>query len=298
MGSREGVGLASLFVVLMSTCSASAAQAPAVDARTEVAAVLYAASATQAAALSAADGQLRKQRVEIERLRARVRAGAADLQAALTAAEERFVEALASRDRAYAQELAIFRSAVQDIAGTPEGAVALARYNAGDEAGALNILDDLRAARARARAAAAAIESAADGRRIGMLALDALAKGKQTVAAVIVRFEDITRLDAGVTRDWLHLADLYRQAGRLADALRSVKVATEDTEQTVAMAALVVRGDVQKALGDASAALDSYRGAIVSRSGCKPRVPRPSLGPSRFSMDWSVSVKHKRRREI
>ena len=63
MGSREGVGLASLFVVLMSTCSASAAQAPAVDARTEVAAVLYAASATQAAALSAADGQLRKQRV-------------------------------------------------------------------------------------------------------------------------------------------------------------------------------------------------------------------------------------------
>jgi hypothetical protein len=76
-----------------------------------------------------------------------VRAGAAQHQAALTAAEEKYVAALAARDRTYAQEIAIFRKTVENIAATPDGAAALARFNAGDEGGALTILDDLRAAR-------------------------------------------------------------------------------------------------------------------------------------------------------
>ena len=73
--------------------SSTLAQAPTgtiaqVDARAEVAAALFAASATQAAAERVADAKLRAQRKEIEGLRAQVRGGAAQLKAALTAAEE------------------------------------------------------------------------------------------------------------------------------------------------------------------------------------------------------------------
>lgn len=96
----------------------------AIDAHSEVAAALYAASATHDAAERLAD--------------ARLRAGDAKLQARLTAAPQAYVAALSARDRAYAQE----------IAATPEGLAALARFNAGDEAGALAILDDVRRAAA------------------------------------------------------------------------------------------------------------------------------------------------------
>jgi len=68
----------------------------------------------------------------------------------LTEAEEAHVAVLAARDRAYSQEIAVFRAGVQDIAATPEGAAALARFNAGDETGALAILADLRRARVAA----------------------------------------------------------------------------------------------------------------------------------------------------
>ena len=109
---------------------AAPATAASVDPRAEVAAALYAASAERAA-----DAKLRAQRHEIESLRTAVRTGAAQRQADLTAAEEQYVAALAARDRAYAQEIAVFRKAVEDIAATPEGAAALARFNAGDEPG-------------------------------------------------------------------------------------------------------------------------------------------------------------------
>ncbi|TKB91410.1 MAG: hypothetical protein E8D41_10785, partial [Nitrospira sp.] len=91
-----------------------------VDPRAEVAAALYAASATQAAVERAADAILRTLRKEIEALRTQVRTGAAQRQADLTAAEEKYVAALASRDRVYAQEIAVFRKTVEDIAATPE----------------------------------------------------------------------------------------------------------------------------------------------------------------------------------
>ncbi len=106
----------------------------AIDAHSEVAAALYAASATHDAAERLAD--------------ARLRAGDAKLQARLTAAPQAYVAALSARDRAYAQEIAVFRAAVSDIAATPAGLAALARFNAGDEAGALAILDDVRRAAA------------------------------------------------------------------------------------------------------------------------------------------------------
>src|SRR5215469_12852400 len=92
-------------------------------------------------------------------------------------------------------------AAVQDIAATPEGAQALARFNSGDEVGALAILDDLRRARDAARQKRANIESAAEARRIAQLALDARAKGKVTTTEAIARFEEVTRLDPGVFWD-------------------------------------------------------------------------------------------------
>jgi hypothetical protein len=133
---------ASACLVLLWHVSSGGAQArtgPALgpDARAEVAAALYAASATQAAAQRAADATVRTLRAEIERLQSEGRRQTA----ALAEAQERFVDALAARDRAYAEEIRVFRDAVQDIAATPEGVIALARFNAGDEPGALGILD-------------------------------------------------------------------------------------------------------------------------------------------------------------
>ncbi|MEO8630329.1 MAG: hypothetical protein ABI612_19855, partial [Betaproteobacteria bacterium] len=200
------------------------------DARSEVAAALYAASATQAVAQRVSDAKIRAQRTEIERMRAQVRSGDARLQAALTTAQEGYVAALASRDRAYAQEIAVFRSAVADIAATPEGAAALARFNAGDQIGALAILDQLHAARDAARQKRADIESAAEDRRIATLALEARAKGKLTTAQVIVRYEEVTSLDPGVHWDWIELGRLYRDVGKLPDALRAAKAAGDHAQ--------------------------------------------------------------------
>jgi tetratricopeptide (TPR) repeat protein len=252
--------------------STTAPSAP-VDSRAEIAAALYAASATQAAAERVADGKLRAQRKEIEALRTQVRAGALQHQADLTAAEETYVAALAARDRAYAQEIAVFRAAVEDIAATPEGAAALARYNAGDEVGALAVLDELRAARDAARKKRADIESAVEGRRIATLALDARNKGKFTTAQVIARYEEVTRLDPGVHWDWIELGGLYQDAGNLSAALTSFRTAH-------AIAGHLVQADpgniewqhdlsasherianVQQMQGNLPAALASYRAA-------------------------------------
>src|SRR5579872_2318890 len=183
-----------------------------VDAKAEVAAALYAASATQAAAERVADAKLRVQRKVIEQLREKVRTGVsetASVRSELARAQEEYVAELAKRDRAYSEEIAVLRAAVQDIAASPAGAAALARFNAGDEVGALAVLDDLRGARDAARQKRAAIESAAEARRIATLALDARTKGKVTTTDAIARFEEVTRLDPGVHWDWVELGRLY-----------------------------------------------------------------------------------------
>ena len=279
------------FVLGLCLLPASFAQLPTgtlaqVGARAEVAAALYAASATQAAGERVADAKVRAQRREIDELRAQVRAGAAQLKATLTAAEERYVAALAARDRAYAQEIAMFRAAVEDIASTLAGAMALARFNTGDEIGALAALDGLRATRDAARKKRAEIESAAEGRRIATLALEARARGKLTTAAVIARYEEVTRLKPGVHWDWIELGRLYRDAGRLPDALRAAKVASDtaqdDRDRSVAFNAL---GDVQVAQGNLAAALESYRSSLAVRE----RLVRADAGNAGWQRDLTVS---------
>ena len=150
-----------------------------VDARAEVAAALFAASATQAAAERVADAKLGAQRKEIEEF---ARQGARRRCAAqggphrcggevCRRARGSVIEPMPKRSPSFGRRSKI-------LPQTPEGVAALARFNAGDEIGALAVLDDLRAARDAARQKRADIESAAEGRRIATLALEARKEGQ------------------------------------------------------------------------------------------------------------------------
>src|SRR5262249_29459117 len=280
--------LALVWFVARSAIAHSATAAVAeVDARAEIAAALFAASATQAASERVADARIRSQRKEIEELRGRVRAGDAQRKGELTAAEGTHVAALRERDRAYAQEIAVFRKAVEDIAATPQGAAALARFNAGDEIGALTVLDNLRAARDAARQKRADIESAAEGRRIATLALEARNRGKLATAQVIARYEEVTRLDPGVHWDWVELGRLYTDAGNLPAAVRAARFALETAEdERDRSVALNEIGYVQVAQGDLSAALTSYRASLAIAE----RLAKAD--PSNASWQRDLSVSH------
>jgi hypothetical protein len=124
-----------------------------IDANAEVAAVLYAASATQAALSKSVDARLRGQQERITALAAEMKAGDSRHRAEMVAAQEAFVAELAAKDREYAPQIGVFRSTVTDIASSAEGASALERFNAGDEVGAISILDRLRATNERMREA-------------------------------------------------------------------------------------------------------------------------------------------------
>jgi tetratricopeptide (TPR) repeat protein len=142
----------------------------------------------------------------------------------------------------------------------------LARFNAGDQIGALTVLDDLRAARDTARQKRANIESAAEGRRIATLALEARTQGKLTTAQLITRFEQVTRLDPGVFWDWIELGRLYDDAGNLPAALRAAKMAA-DTAQSERdrSVALDAQADVLVLQGNLAAALEDCRVSLLTR---------------------------------
>lgn len=246
-GLVAGLGL----LLALVSQAAGAAERPLVDPQAEVAAVLYAASATQAAQAKLVDAQLRALRARIEALAAEAKAGDLRHRAEMAAAQREFVTQLATKDRDYGAQIALFRSTVTDIASTPEGAEALERFNAGDEIGALAILDRLREAHERMRQEKARIEHAAEGRRIARLALEARTRGKVTTEDVIRRFEEVVGLDARVADDWAALAELYEDAGRLDDALKAADAidaaARDDRERATG---LRIRSDVLQARGD------------------------------------------------
>ena len=235
-----------------------------VDVHAEVNAALYAASATLAAAERMADEKLHMQRKEIDALRAKVQAGKRQLNDALSTAEASYITELAERDRSYAHEIAVFRAAVENIASTPEGAAALARFNAGDEIGALAVLDDLRAARDAARKKRMDIESAAEGRDITALALEARNNGKITTAQVIVRLKEVTQLDPSVFTEWIELSRLYRAAGSLPNALHAANAATNTATNKRDYAVVFNElGDIKIVQGDLTAALKNYQASLT-----------------------------------
>jgi len=222
---------------------------------------LFAASATQVAERHAADDAILTLHRQIDVLKAQ----GSKAVAALSAAQERYLTLLAQKDRAYAEQIAVFRSVVEDIASTPGGAAALAQYNAGDEDGALAVLDHLAEARQRAKQARTDIDAAADQRRIAALANDAHVKGsKVTTHQMITRYEAVTKLDPGLWSDWMALARLYQEAGRRGDAQETAQhaaeTATADRDRAVALSEL---GALQANQGDLAGARTSYREGLA-----------------------------------
>jgi hypothetical protein len=111
------------------------------------------------------------------------------------------------------------------IFASPEGREALAKYNAGDWAGAKVILDAEVKARAEARAKADA--DAVDLRSVASMALDARTKDEETTANVIVDYQAVVNPDPGVRTDWMQLDRLYQDAGRTADARQAAETAVK-----------------------------------------------------------------------
>ncbi len=275
--------LAALFLVTVTVGAAPVARAQtqhterdlSASARASVAQAMYASTGTSAAIERAADARISEQRRQIEAMQTRLEqlgGSNAALEAQITAAQERFVQELAARDRAYAQEIAVFRNALTNIASTPEGARALRRFNSGDEVGALAILDDLRAAHDRAREARSQAELETDNRRIALLNLEARARirlGAQYADAGTFLSDAQERTDDEA--DTLILqGDLAGARRRLLSSLaareRAAARQPEDRFLRADAANLHDRiGDVVSALGKQTSAIEHYRAALALR---------------------------------
>jgi len=269
-----------LLVLLALTLTAWAprvcAQGSIVDAQLEVTTAMVQSDLTLEAVKKADDAKIRglvQQRdaaaAQRDALAAKVRAGKAQGAAlaaankALSATNDALVAALAATDAEYKLAIDAFRGAVTDIASTPEGLAALARYNAGDQVGALAILDKLQAADEAARQKVADIQKAVGERQIAALALDAREKGKVTTASVIARYEAVVKLDGRVFWDRVELTRLYRIAGRLAEAQAAAEAAVRlSNDDLSASLALAEYGDLARIEGKFPLALESYREAL------------------------------------
>lgn len=273
-----GWGLAALAVASLPW--QAEAQVRRANAAAQIATAVYAASATVEAVERRAEARDRQRRGEIAQLQSRLNsarsagtaaeAEADRLEAELVAAQQRFVADLAERDRGYAQEIAVFRGAVESIASSAEGTDALARFNEGDRAGAIAILDDLRAARDAARQSRVNLESAAEAREIAILARDARSRGDPAfdTAGVIARYQEVIALDPGEFWDWIELVQLYVAAGAnpqaRAAAERAVALAGDDLDRAIALG---FAGQAALAGGDLSAARANWEDSLrlVSR---------------------------------
>ena len=271
---------------LMASALAAPAFAAAIDSQAEIAAALYAASATQAATQRLTDKTIQAERQKIDALTAQVRSGAAQ-RAALVAAQNHYVAQLAALDQTYSVEIAVFRGAVTDIASTPEGLEALAKYNAGDAQGALSILDQLRAARAAARRKADDIANAADARATAELALDARGHGKGDTAQVTARYEEVTQLDPAENWDWNELTRLYEDAGRLADAgkaaQKAVDTATNDRDRSVG---LEEEGDILRSQGDLAGGRKAYEASLAIDTKAAAANPGSAMAQQDIEIDY------------
>ena len=234
-----------------------------IDVHAEVAAALYSASATQAAADRLADERLRADRAAIASLTAKVKAGEAK-RAQLVTAEQDFVAQLAQKDRAYSEIIGQLRGSVQAIAETPAGAQALARFNSGDVAGGLAAMDAIQGADEAARRKVAELEDAAGERHIADLAADAELRGEVGRDEVIKRYEAVTRRDPTVFNDWSELSYLYDMTGRWADERRAaqtgLKLADSDLDRERMLDDLA---HATKQLGDIPGARAAVEDSVV-----------------------------------
>lgn len=234
-------------VMMATTVQAADRIAPGTEARNAKAAFVYLSQTTKDAALKPLDAALIEQRKRADQLGAKLaetrnqlalarkdasasKSRLAELerlaqQAAVEAAEaqEKFTQELAAKDADYARELAVLRTAADEILSTPEGLKYLEANNAGDLAAADAIEEKLIAARQKMRD----IQAAADRRAFAVVALDNRNKGLRTTAAVITRYEEVTRLDPGNYTDWITLAGLYADVSLPAQAMNAAQRAQE-----------------------------------------------------------------------
>ena len=213
-------------------------RAGAVDAA--IAQALYAASATRAASERRADERHTAQRRQIARLetdfeaaQARAQRSAGEAQAAqaeterlaaeLAEAQQDYVRELAAQDEAYARQIELFRSAVTDVASTPEGLEALRRFNEGDWPGARAILEDLNAAIDRGEN----IERAARYRSTAEIYYEAYQTGQESAGPVTEIYESVVSLDPDVASDWVRLMVLYGAVERYDDMTVAIERARE-----------------------------------------------------------------------
>jgi len=252
------VGMLLVFALPVCLPAPALAQVSIVDTQLEVSTAVAQSSITTEAIKKADDTKCRAYQVRIDELTGQVKAGKAQ-KAELIAAKQALVGRLSDLDATYKGAIASFRGAVTDIAANPDGAAALARYNAGDQVGALAVLDKLQAADEAARQKATDIQKAAGERHIAELARDARDKGKVTTASVITRYEAVVKLDPGAFSDWIYLSGLYMDAGQLSDAQRAAetaaKVADNDPQKSTALQNL---GDVRDHQGDLAGAKKVY----------------------------------------
>ncbi len=231
--------------VMLAPVTAQAQTPGMVNARVEISAAVAGSSQTLEAIERQSNARDRARQQEIAALQTRLTeaeaigvAEIARLQAELIDAREALVADLASRDPAYAEAINLFRREVSDIASTPEGVAALARFNRGEVDQGLDDYARLIAIKAQARRdavenATRALEAeadraeAVDRRPLAVLALDARNRSRLGTDRVITLYEEIVRLDPDTYDDWLQLFFLYRDAGRSSDAL----AATERMQQ-------------------------------------------------------------------
>jgi tetratricopeptide (TPR) repeat protein len=171
--------------------------------------------------------------------------------------------------------IAVFRREVTDVASTAEGAAALAQFNRGEEVEALDVLDRLNAAEDEAsrlviegatRALQLQADRAAAARRrsTAALALETRNRSRLGTDAVIARYEEVTRLDPSVDKDWLQLAELYLSVGRRAEAVSAAeRVQTLTTSYWARSSARALIADILLAQGDSQGALAIYESVLA-----------------------------------
>lgn len=211
MQKWSDVGTVALVAMIAQAEPADAGQER-INAAAEVTAALYHSAATLAAYRQVTDSQLSALSQRIDALETRVRKTAgqtSQLRVALKRAQDEFVVQLAQKDRAYSAVIAQFRQTVTDITSTPEGAIALRKYNEGHVEEAFLILDRIAEANQAARKIRADVETAADRRLIANLAYDAALIGSKDKDFAISRYQEILNLDNTVLSDWIHLLGLY-----------------------------------------------------------------------------------------
>ena len=262
-GARSCLRLGAV-VVAISVSSTVCAQGSIADTQAEVATVLYASAAKLVAQEKQSDDALHRQQAAIEALRSQVAAGARERRAELAAAEQAYVAKADALHRDVAVQIAILRDSVVKVTSTPEGAAALARFNAGDEAGAVGVVHALAEAQVKMLQTKSAIESAAALRPAAQLAYQAWSDHKLSAQEVIAELEEVTNLDPGVFGDWLDLATVYQSASRPADAQtaaqRAVSLATSDLEREASLGHL---GDVLASMNDRDGAKRAYRDELA-----------------------------------